>query len=149
MRITIATALIAAFGLIAGCGGDDAENATPPGDRPAATAIGDLDGRSYLVGSVTNRELVPSSTVKIDFEDGRVGVNAGCNSISFPYELNDARIEATGPAVSTMMGCEPPLQEQDEWLTEFFTAGVEVETTEGENLLLRGEAIEVELERAD
>jgi heat shock protein HslJ len=77
-----------------------------------------LDGRTFLSTGVTGHPLVPGSTVRLQFEAGRVGGGAGCNQISGPYTIVDGRL-TIGQVAMTAMGCEQPLMDQDSWLVSF------------------------------
>ena len=77
-----------------------------------------LDGRTFLSTGVTGHTLVPGSTVRLQFENGRVGGGAGCNQMSGPYTIVDRKL-ALGQVAMTAMGCEQPLMDQDSWLVSF------------------------------
>jgi len=77
-----------------------------------------LDGRMFLSSGVTGHSLVPGSTVRLQFEAGRIGAGAGCNQVSGPYTIVDGRL-TLGQVAMTAMGCEQPLMDQDSWLVAF------------------------------
>ena len=126
----------------AGCAGAAAPSATPnPSPSPSApsapspsphpsitpTAPSDepqgLDGRQFLSTSVMQGDeeiqLVVDTRIQVTFEDGRVGINAGCNTMSGEYTLEDDTL-VVGQMAMTEMGCDPPRMEQDEWVASFF-----------------------------
>ena len=72
--------------------------------------------------------------VRLSFKDGRVGINAGCNSMSGAYQIVDGRL-VTGNMAATEMGCEAPLMAQDRWVGAFI--GGATLTLAGDTLTLR------------
>lgn len=115
----------------AGCGGDSV---------PAA----DLNGRTYTSTSVRGHELVEGTRVKLAFEDGRMSVNGGCNTMGADYEVDHGTLRWTGEVMSTLMGCAADLQAQDEWLNRLFTDGVDAEI-DGDVLTLTTSEVSLEL----
>ena len=90
---------------------------TPTPDPPAG-----LDGRQFLSVDVARDgepvALVPGTTIRLTFDDGRVGIQAGCNSMSGTYQLDGDRL-IVGQMATTEMGCEPDRMAQDQWLSDF------------------------------
>ena len=78
-----------------------------------------LGGREFLSVGVTeggaDRPLVPGTQIRLRFEDRRVSVQAGCNTMGADYEVRDGRLVADGGAM-TEMGCDEPRHAQDDWL---------------------------------
>ena len=70
----------------------------------------------------------------LDFADGQLGANAGCNTLSGSYTLDGSTIVIEQMA-GTEMACEPALMEQDAWLTEFLTSRPSY-TLEAETLIV-------------
>jgi heat shock protein HslJ len=99
----------------------------------------DLDDTSYLSQGVTGRDLVAGSTIRLTFEDGRLSVNADCNTMGGPFEVDDGTLRWTSEVASTAMGCVGDLADQDEWLTDLFTDGVEAELDGGTLTLISGD----------
>lgn len=97
--------------------------ATSPG---AGVASEQLDGRTFTSTEVTGRELVEGTTVTLTFEDGRLGANAGCNTSSSAYRIEDGVLRLDGEGMTTLMGCPPELESQDQWLAAFLRDGREV-----------------------
>jgi heat shock protein HslJ len=86
------------------------------GGSPAPAA--QLDGRTFLSSAVMGRDLVPGTAVRLVFNDGQLGIEAGCNHMSGPYSIVDGRIRV-GSMMTTEMGCEPRLMDQDAWVGQF------------------------------
>lgn len=63
----------------------------------------------------------PDRVLGIDFVDGAVSVNGGCNRLSVPYTLTDAGQLQLGQGRSTMMACPPPLGDIDAAFTSFLS----------------------------
>ncbi len=100
--------------------GDDSANGSVPVER-----LADLDGSWRAVNSVgAPKEVV--GEVRLRFEDGRLVVETGCNAGRGSVELDDSRLVA-GPMMSTKMGCEAPLMEQEAWLFAMVEAKPRVE----------------------
>jgi len=100
--------------------GDDSANGSVPVER-----LADLDGSWRAVNSVgAPKEVV--GEVRLRFEGGRLVVETGCNAGRGTVEVDDSRLVA-GPMMSTKMGCEAPLLEQEAWLFAMVDAGPRVE----------------------
>lgn len=93
--------------------------------------------------TVTGHELVAGSQVGLSFEGDQLRASGGCNSMSGPFALDGRTLEVSGMA-STMMGCEPDLMAQDEWLSEFLTRGPIVEL-DADTLTLGAGAVAITL----
>lgn len=90
-----------------------------------------LDGRTFLSTTVQAHDLVPGSTIRLSFRDGRLGVSAGCNQMSGSYAVVDGRL-TTGQMMTTEMGCDPSLMTQDTWVAGFL---------DGATIVLAGETL--------
>lgn len=76
-----------------------------------ATLAGTWELVSY--GDPANLTLAaPDVETSIEFKDGQVGGNVGCNGFGGDYEVDGDQI-MFGPIVSTMMFCEGPVGEQE------------------------------------
>jgi heat shock protein HslJ len=114
MRRLLAAA--AALALLSACGSDD-----EGGDITAD----DLDGNSYESTEVTGHEMVEGTSITLNFEDDSMSAQAGCNTMSSAFEVDDTLLRWTGEPASTLMACSEELTAQDAWLTELFTEGVD------------------------
>ena len=105
---------------LAGCG-------SGPAEEDSAAAADDLAGRSFVVTELDDprREVVPGSTIRLEFTGDSVSVQAGCNSIGGAYEVQDARL-VVDQLGGTEMGCDQPLMAQDAWVTAFLSADPEL-----------------------
>jgi heat shock protein HslJ len=108
--------LLAALGslLLAACG-----SAGTASDLPArGTEPGNLAGRVFLSTAIDGRALVPGSRVRLSFDAGQIGANAGCNTMGGSVAIDGGRL-VLGPLAMTQMACDPALMAQDRWLAAF------------------------------
>jgi len=77
-----------------------------------------LAGRTFLSVGIDGRAMAPGSRVRLSFDVGRIGAQAGCNTMGGPVEIVDGRL-ALGDLGTTEMACDPALMDQDRWLAEF------------------------------
>lgn len=117
-------ALVAAALFVVACG-----SGGTPSPSPAS-----LGGRTFLSTQVQGHDLVAGTQVRLSFKDGRIGISAGCNSMSGTYQIVDGRL-ATGNMAGTEVGCEPPLMAQDQWVGAFISGATL--TLAGDTLTLR------------
>ena len=103
-------ALVVAGLALAGC--------SAVGSPASPSAAASLEGRTFISTSVTGRDLVPGTTIRLAFKDGRLGVNAGCNQIGGAYSVTEGRLQL-GSMMSTEMGCDQALMTQDGWVSSF------------------------------
>lgn len=105
-------ALGALAATLAGGAGEDSANGSVPVDD-----VGQLAG-SWLVVNDASAPAVTIGTVRLAFSDeGRVTAQTGCNGVRGQASVDDS-VLVTGPLMSTRMACEPPLMEQEQWITQ-------------------------------
>lgn len=129
--------LVATVLLLTGCGEETNDAGSQSGP--------DLDGRTFIATSIEDRGatrlLVGGTELRLSFENGGLGINAGCNHMHGDYQL--AGTELTVHGVSTTdMGCEPNLMAQDAWVSALFTEPLTVDLA-GDDLRLTSEGVEV------
>lgn len=124
--------------VLAGCG-------SGPSEGGSSDAADGLAGRSFVVTGLDDprRQIVPDSTIRLEFTGDSVSVQAGCNSIGGAYEVRDARL-VVDQLGGTEMGCDQPLMAQDAWVTAFLSAEPELSLT-GPGLELRTESTTLRL----
>ena len=87
----------------------------------------DLDGRAFVSTGVTvdgaDRPLVPGSLIRMTFADGRLSMNANCNTMSDQVQFDGNRMKLAGALATTEMGCPESLMSQDRWLADQLTTG--------------------------
>ena len=104
-----------------------------------------LEGKTFVSTSVTGHNLVPGTTITLKFEGPTLAASAGCNIMSGAYALDNSTLRWTGLPLSTMMGCEPALAAQDQWLTNFLHTGAAASLT-GNQLTLTSTSITMKLQ---
>jgi heat shock protein HslJ len=127
----------------AGCGDSD------PDSGPVGRSVPDLDGTSWIATSVTEhgqpRALVPGSELRVEFNEGDISINAGCNGMGGRYTLSEQAELRTGSLAGTMMGCDQALMDQDQWLSSTVFAEPLVASVDGDTLTLSREGLELVL----
>ena len=106
---------------------DDADVTSGPGATSpgAGVASEQLDGRTFRGADVTGHDLVGGTEVALTFQDGQLSANAGCNTSTGAFTLEGGVLRTEGERATTMMGCPPDLEAQDQWLAEFLSDGAE------------------------
>ena len=112
---------------LAACGGDDSSS----GDAPTAD---DLEGRQFVATDIEGHTIVDGSEVVVSFEDGRISIQAGCNTQNSGYQIVDGVLQVD-LLVATMMACEQPLMDQDQVVASIVTAEPTVEL-DGDDLTI-------------
>lgn len=123
--------------LMAACGREAAS--TGSGTTPPSGEQGTLRGRTFTASAITDqgrpRALVAGTLVKVQFtDDGRVVVNAGCNTLSGPVTVDAGTLRVADMSI-TEIGCDPVRHEQDKFLVDFFAGDPEYQL-HGDHLVL-------------
>ena len=124
---TPALAVVFLTPLVAACGGDD----------HIAVTADELDGRTFVASSFEPDGIVDDSEITIEFADGRLSVNGGCNGQGGDYSITDG-VLAVGALVSTMMACEDALMTQDQRLAELLSSSPTI-TLDDDTLTIDGD----------
>ena len=121
-------------------GGDTAVDDPSSDDAPAghAPTPAELDDATFTGTDVAGHPLVPNSHIEAVFEGDSISLQAGCNRLFGPYTLVDGTLTAPRLA-STMMACDRPLMDQDQWLSGFLASGPHA-ALDGDVLTLTGPA---------
>jgi len=136
MRLKVVAAVLAVFVLAAaGCGDDDDEDSA--GASGAAVTEEDLDGRNFVSTEVEGGNLVSGTEVTLDFDEGGLSVDAGCNQQFGQYEIDGDVLEIAVMA-STMMGCSAALAAQDAAIVDLLTSGPTI-ALDGGTLTITGD----------
>jgi heat shock protein HslJ len=110
----LALAVVAIVAVACGAG-----SAGSSGDPPVpGVDTGNLAGRTFVSTDIEGRDLVPGSRVRLSFDVGRIGAQAGCNSMGGSVAIVDGRFVLDDLA-TTEMACDPALMDQDAWLAGF------------------------------
>jgi heat shock protein HslJ len=137
-RHTLTVAMVGVAGLLLAACGDDSSN---------ETTAADLNGSTFTSTEVDGYELVEGSTITLTFEDDNLSAQAGCNTMSAPYALEDDLLTWTGEVAATMMACPDDLTAQDEWLTDLLKTGVDVDL-DGDTLIMTHQDETIELTKS-
>jgi heat shock protein HslJ len=78
-----------------------------------------LEGLVFLLQSAEGFTPVEGTSVRLSFEATTLGISGGCNSQFGSYSMCDGRL-CVSELSRTEIGCEPGLDEQDTWLSDFF-----------------------------
>jgi heat shock protein HslJ len=118
---------------------------TPAPTNPGGTADpASLNGKQFISVKINGHTLVPGTTIRLTFQDGTLGAQAGCNSMSGSYSIVDSKLVSDGPWAMTEMGCDPALHAQDDWLTTFLGSGPSV-SIDGDKIVLTAGDTSIEL----
>lgn len=153
-RTALSALVVLGLGATA-CGDDDATDTTtsttaaepagnPDDERTEEDIEDSFDDTAFESTSITGRELVPGSKVRLEFTDGQLSASAGCNTLGGAYELDGDRLVIEGELRSTQMACDAPLMEQDTWLSTWLVDGPTF-VLDGWTLTLTGGEIAMEL----
>lgn len=119
MRLIITVVLLLC--VLSACGPE-----TGPDDRGMTSSA---PAGEYVVTSVTvagsPHALVAGSEARLTFDDGKLGITAGCNHLFGEYSV-DGETLTVGTMGGTEMGCPEPLMAQDAWLAAFFGGEVTI-----------------------
>jgi heat shock protein HslJ len=148
---------------ISGCGDSGDDKASGLGDdkaseRPRAPAPqhpDELWGLRFTSTAVTEdgeaRPLVRNTRISGGFERDvgrdRMGWQAGCNGAGAKVRITDEELH-TRLIASTLIGCAADLEQQDEWLSEFFRSNPSWRLSDRGLTLTSGGTV-IELEEAD
>lgn len=135
----IMPALIVALSLLAtGC--SDSENS----DQVPVTSAA-LNGSTFTATGVEGFELDEQVPLTISFDQDTLSIDAGCNSVSGGYQIEDCAIRAG--LISTLMGCPPPLDEIERRTTGLLSDGARASLQEDTLTLSGKNGVELTLER--
>lgn len=109
----------------------------------------DLRGRTFTSTAVTEdgepRPLVAGTRIRLTFDEKRgLGWRAGCNHFGAKARIT-ADTLLVGQVVGTEIGCPDDLQEQDEWVIDFFDSDP-IWRLSDERLVLTSDGSVIELE---
>lgn len=142
--LLLATAALLAVTL-AGCG--DEEPTTMASDDAAGLSLDAFDGRTFSSVRLDGRKLVDGTQIRLGFDGDALKADAGCNHLFGTLTVDGDTLTASGVG-GTEMGCPERLHQQDTWLAEFLTAGVDA-VLDGDTLTLTRDNVVVELVEVD
>jgi heat shock protein HslJ len=128
------TICLATLVTLAACNDGNSSGSSPsPTASPPTTD--QLNGHAFVSTDVTGYDLVADSQIRLAFESGNLSANAGCNTMSGAYAIQDGDLKLSAELASTQMACQPDLMSQDTWLAAFLKAGPAI-TMEGSTISL-------------
>jgi heat shock protein HslJ len=142
VRAGRAAILLVTSVLVTACGGGSSSTTATGGGAPTPD---DLDGTTYVSSSVEGHDLAEGTHLRLEFADGRMSANAGCNTMSGELAVRAGRLSWTGAPATTMMGCPQELMDQDQWLSRLLVDGVDA-TLDGRTLTLSDGDVTIRLE---
>jgi heat shock protein HslJ len=141
------TALFLALAIVlTACGDDGGDDVSTDdgGSGGSEVTFDDLVGKTFVSTSVTGHEIVTDSVITLEFIDGRISANAGCNTQNGDAAVEDGAL-VVGDLASTMMACEDPLMAQEQWLAGFLEADPTIALDGAQLTLTSGDEV-IELE---
>lgn len=106
-----------------------------------------LAGRTFLSVGITEsgapKVLVAGTRIRLDFKEGAISANIGCNQMGGEFHMEGGRF-VVGQLSSTEMGCDPLLAAQDTWLMQLLGSKPAL-TLVGDNLTIDGGSVVVHL----
>jgi len=121
LRALGACLAIAGVVVISSCG-DDSDDGNESAGTVNLVDEETLDGHTFVATDVEGQELVPETELTLTFEDGRLAVIAGCNTMMGGYVLTDD-VLVVDTLAQTQMACDPERHAQDEWVAVLFRGG--------------------------
>ena len=118
----VVAALAVGVGVASALGGGGSDNAN---GSIQVDDLGQLEG-SWKAINWTGAPAAVVGEVRLRFEGDRLLVETGCNAGRGTVEVDDSHLVA-GPLMSTKMGCEAPLMEQETWLFDMVAASPRLE----------------------
>jgi heat shock protein HslJ len=131
--VLTAVAAVPLILLAVACGDDSDSGSSASDPDDVASAI---DGRTYLSTESVGHTIVDGSRIRIEFADGVLHVNAGCNQMTTTYRVEDDVLSVDSFA-ATEMACEQALMDQDTWIIRFLQGSPTLAAT-GDTLVITG-----------
>jgi heat shock protein HslJ len=85
---------------------------SPNVDPDLAPAESALDGTAWVLASLNGEPLLEGTVITLEFGDGTLGGQSGCNTYGGTYVLTGTELTLRGVS-STLMGCDAPVMEQE------------------------------------
>lgn len=150
MRFLSVTALALVALVLAACSGGTTPTTAPSASAPASGApaaggtptVEDLEGRSFVVTAAEGYEVVPDSSIVLQFGEGRIVIEAGCNTMGTQFGIQDGLL-TMGEMIQTEKACAPALMAQDQFMSDFLYNTTIV--LDGDTLTLTKDAVSMTL----
>jgi len=79
----------------------------------------DLAGKAFVWTEIRGVDPGPGAEVRLVFQEDRISVNAGCNTLMAAATWDDGALRVVGPMASTRMACPDDRARLDAWLEAF------------------------------
>jgi heat shock protein HslJ len=99
-----------------------------------------LEGKEFILQESEGFDKIEGTEISLDFENKVFTFQAGCNTHSGEYTLEEQTFLSQDIG-STLMGCEEALMNQDSWLVSFFTSLPTIDYSESTLILENEDAI--------
>jgi heat shock protein HslJ len=116
-----------------GCGG-----ATLPPDT--------LNDTGWGIAAIDREAIAPAETYGLQFADGRLSGQAGCNRFSGAYAEGRGTL-TPGPIMSTRMACPEPRMTHERKMLRLLGGAVRISYPDGDTMLMTGNGVTVRLAR--
>jgi heat shock protein HslJ len=105
-----------------------------------------LAGTGWGIVAIDGRPIRPAENYRLEFGDGRLDGQAGCNRFSGPYSESGLTLRP-GAIMSTRMACPEPGMTHERRMLRLLGAPVRYSFADGETLLLSGSGVTARLRR--
>jgi len=105
-----------------------------------------LAGTGWSIVAIDG-ETVSGENYHLQFEQGRLSGQAGCNRFSGPFGVSGDRLSA-GPLIATRMACEEPRMRHERAVMSVLEGSPSISYADGTTLLLTGSRTLIRLRRA-
>lgn len=105
-----------------------------------------LNDTGWGIAAIDGGEIAPAETYGLQFGDGRLSGQAGCNRFSGPYAETAGTLTA-GPIMSTRMACPEPRMTHERKMLRLLRGPVRFRYPDGDTLLMTGNGVTVRLRR--
>ena len=94
-----------------------------------------LDGTSWELYAISKLFPIEGSHITLEFKDGQVSGNSGCNSFGGEYQAKGNKLEI-GMLMSTLMACaDPVMMEQETTFVQMLGDAQRFEIVDGQLLI--------------
>jgi heat shock protein HslJ len=118
-------------------GAPNRRGADPAVVRSLQSNVWTLQSGSDAAGTPIDGLMVPGKTFQMRFQDARVSIQGGCNTMNGNWRLSPQGQLMLGRLAATMMACEPALMKADSALSTVLAQPLDVDLQPGDRPTLR------------
>lgn len=100
-----------------------------------AADVADLAGKTLTSTQIIGEGVVTEPPITMTFEDDGIALKGGCNTLFGQGAIENGVLVMATPLASTMMACDQPLMDRDQWLAAMVESGPSA-AWDGEQLIL-------------